>query len=111
MRDRNFAIDLIVLPASEYWFWSDVKLEEEPKYPIRGKVLYRGTSIQLKPASETGNLYSTTWRLVVDDGEICMLADKDLQDHRAPKFPSSRLLFKIADDDEKAKALKPAKQE
>lgn len=95
----------------EYWFWSDVKGGEEPKYPIRGKVLYRGTSIQLKPADEKANLYSSTWRLVVNDGEICMLADKDLQDHRPPKLPSSRLLFKFADDDEKLKELKRTKLE
>ena len=89
----------------EYWFYSDVISNDEPKYPIRGKVRYRSNSIVLVPP-EGQKVYSTTWRLVVDDGEICLLADHALPDHRPPSSPSGRLLHKVADD----VSLSPTKQ-
>jgi hypothetical protein len=80
----------------KYWFYSDVRSPNEPKYPIRGKVTYRSNSIQLS-AEDKGRLYADVWRFVVHEGEICLLADEHLADHRPPKSPSDRLLHKISD--------------
>ena len=90
----------------EYWFYSDVIASNEPEYPIRGKVVYRSNSIQLE-SRDKKLLYSTTWRLVVHEGEICLLADKDLPNHRPPEHPSDRLLHKIADTPIQEPVLNP----
>jgi hypothetical protein len=83
----------------EYWFYSDVKGPDDPVYPIRGKVRYYGDYIRLL-IEDDKRLYSTKWRLVVHQGEICLLSDEHLQEYqRSKKFPSDRLLHKLADFD------------
>jgi hypothetical protein len=47
----------------KYWFYSDAKLPDEPKYPITGKVEFDGDIIRLVPNGNE-HLYDTKWRLV-----------------------------------------------
>ncbi len=85
----------------KYWFYSDVRLSDEPHYPIEGKVLYQGDTLRLQPSQEA-HLYDTEWHLVIWKGEICLLAEKHYKKFQEDKkLPDDRLLFKMQNFDEK----------
>lgn len=94
----------LVIKSNEfrYWFYSDVQLPKEPRYPIMGKVELDGDKIRLLPTVTDAHLYHTNWHFVVHKGEICLLAESHLRDYRSGKpFPDDRLLHKIDYFDDK----------
>jgi len=98
----------LVVKSNEfrYWFYSDVIGPHEPAYPISGKVAFDGDLIRLLPSIANADLYAKNWHLVAYKGEICLLAESDLQGYKSGNpFPYSRLLFKIDNFDEKKPVL------
>jgi hypothetical protein len=88
-----------------YWFMSDFKSEDEPTYPITGKVEFVGGVIRLHSIGDA-RLYDTDWHLVVLQGEICLLADTHMRAIRdGQRFPDDRLLHKVEHFDENSPTM------
>jgi hypothetical protein len=93
----------LVIRSNEfrYWFYSDVPILPEPKYPVTGKVEFDGDVIRLRPNGDA-HLYDTNWHLFVFQGEICLLADLHMRRYRdTQKVEDDRLLHKLDAFDEK----------
>ena len=89
----------------KYWFYSDVKGLGEPKYPITGNVEFNGDAIRLR-STQDARFYDSVWHVVSFKGEVCLLADKDMQTFRdTRKLPDDRLLYKLETFDEKKPVL------
>eukprot|EP00456_Euglypha_rotunda_P036677 TRINITY_DN2816_c0_g2_i3.p2 TRINITY_DN2816_c0_g2~~TRINITY_DN2816_c0_g2_i3.p2 ORF type:complete len:147 (-),score=31.88 TRINITY_DN2816_c0_g2_i3:453-893(-) len=85
----------------QYWFYSDVRLPNEPKFPITGKVEYDGDIIRLRPDGDA-RVYDKEWHMVVFQGEICLLGERHMATYRTSrKLPDDRLLHKLDEFDEK----------
>ena len=83
----------------QYWFYSDDKSDDEPTYPISGKVEIKKNTIRLNCPNKE-HLYSDEWHLVIYKNEICLLADSHYQDYmKTDKLDDSRLLFKVSEKD------------
>lgn len=79
----------------QYWFYSDVRTEHEPTYPIVGAVETKGNTITLKCK---GRLYDSKWHLFIYRNHICLLADLHYQEFtKTGKLDDSRLLYKISE--------------
>jgi hypothetical protein len=77
----------------QYWFYSDVRLPNEPTYPIVGTVQTEGDTITLKCKER---LYDSKWHLFIYRNQICLLADLHYQQFtKTGKLDDSRLLYKI----------------
>jgi hypothetical protein len=82
----------------KYWFYSDVKNSDEPKYPLKGKwKLVDGVLILEKP--ERGYLYSETWVQVEFQGKVGLMAPENfgiMVIHNAT--PENRWIQKLPDE-------------
>ena len=82
-----------------YWFYSDVKSDHEPTYPLSGEVEIEKNTVHLKYQGPE-HLYSDQWHLIIYKNQICLLADSHYQDYmKTDKLDDSRLLFKVRDED------------
>ena len=78
-----------------YWFYSDVKNGEEPKYPITGKWNLVGGVLSLNEPNE-GTLYAKEWTLVKSNGVVGLMNPENIKIllcHKAQ--PTSRMLKKL----------------
>jgi hypothetical protein len=85
----------------KYWFYSDAKTGNEPKYPITGKAEIKKGVIHLTPTDPKLRLYSSAWQSVVYKGQTCLIAESDLKKFRE-KHEDDRLLYKLDAFDEAA---------
>ena len=75
-----------------YWFSSDVKSGDEPKYPIKGKYMVGGNRILL---ITTESLYSNEWFLFFDKEEIVLAPKAQWEEYlKQEKVDGSRFLYK-----------------
>jgi len=104
----------------KYWFSSDVApvaaeltdengrilsshTEKPPRYPLTGRVLIRGDTLELRGP---GNYYDRKWRLLTYRGVPCLLAEQHYRDwKKTGKLADDRLLFRAATLDEKRPQL------
>jgi hypothetical protein len=82
-----------------YWFYSDVKSNDEPTYPLSGDIEIKKNIVHLKCRGQE-RLYAEDWHLIIYKNQICLLADRHYQDYmKTDKLDDSRLLFKVRDQD------------
>jgi len=82
-----------------YWFYSDVKVGDEPHYPVTGSWQWNGQVLEL---SASNRLYDVHWHPYSYQGEMCLLPEHARQWRAADgKEHADRLLFRIRDFDEK----------
>ena len=81
-----------------YWFYSDVIVGNEPKYPIAGTWRWNGEVLEL---TASNRLHAFRWYPYPYQGQTCLLPEyarewqaKDGKEH------ADRLLFKVPDFDE-----------
>ena len=83
----------------QYWFYSDVKSNHEPTYPLSGEVEIKKNTVHLKYRGQE-HLYAEKWHLVIYKNEICLLAESHYQEYmKTDKLDDSRLLFKVREAD------------
>ena len=61
-----------------YWFYSDVKLDDEPEYPITGSYSFVDGKLQLNGSNNL--YYATNWIVVSNGGRKCLSAERDVGD-------------------------------
>ena len=54
-----------------YWFYSDVKSDHEPTYPLSGEVEIKKNTVHLEYEGPE-HLYSDQWHLVIYKNQICL---------------------------------------
>jgi hypothetical protein len=79
-----------------YWFYSDVRLEDEPEYPIEGRFSIDHGILVL---DSNHRLYDTEWLLVTHEGQKGLFpnsAFKTITMRR--ESPRTRMLFPVGSD-------------
>ncbi len=61
-----------------YWFYSDVKLDDEPEYPMTGSYSFVDGKLQLNGSNYF--YYATNWIVVPNGGRKCLSAERDVGD-------------------------------
>ena len=61
-----------------YWFYSDVKSEDEPEYPITGSYSFVNGKLRLNGSNHF--YYATNWIVVHNGGRKCLSAERDVGD-------------------------------
>ena len=61
-----------------YWFYSDVKLENEPEYPITGSYSLIDGKLRLNGSNDY--YYATNWIVVSNGGRKCLSTERDVGD-------------------------------
>ena len=59
-----------------YWFYSDVKLENEPEYPMTGRYTFVDGKLRLNGSNYF--YYATNWIVVSNGGRKCLSAERDV---------------------------------
>ncbi len=77
----------------QYWFYSDVKLDNEPSYPLSGKWEMSDNVITL---ISTEHLYDTKYHVIKFGSEICLMPNRNyalMKSKPDDKVDYSRLHF------------------